>query len=114
MLNIKAEHFIEDINQTLNASLSSFDFTIDDQLKQFIHSFTSVVNKHAPHKIATRKERKLKTKQWLSSSLSARLKPKMRCKNRFVKQEEAKFKNYKTYSNVLNQTIEIAKQKSIL
>ena len=69
MKNFKAEHFIEDLNQTLNASLSSFDSTIHNQFEQFINSFTSVINKHAPLKLATRKERKLKTKPWLSSSL---------------------------------------------
>ena len=47
MKNFKAEHFIEDLNQTLNASLSLFEYTIHDQLKRFINSFTNLINKHA-------------------------------------------------------------------
>ena len=57
----KAQYFIKDLNQTLDASLSSFDSTIHNQFEQFINSFTSVVNKHALRKLGTRKERKLKT-----------------------------------------------------
>ena len=47
MKNFKAEHFVEDLNQTLKASLSSFDYTIHNQFEQFINSFTSVINKYA-------------------------------------------------------------------
>ena len=57
MKNFKAEHLIENFNQTLNASLSSFDSTIHNQSEQFINSFTSVVNKHATLKSPIRKER---------------------------------------------------------
>ena len=109
MKNFIAEHFIEDLNQTLNASLSSFDSTIHNQ---FINSSTSVVNKHAPRKLATRKERKLKTKPWLSSSLLCLIKTKHKiCKSICKTYEETKYKNYKTYRNVSNQTNEKAKQK---
>ena len=112
MKNLKAEHSIEDLNQTLNASLSSFDFTIHNQFEQFNNSFTSVVNKHAPRKLATRKERKLKTKLWLSSSLLCSIKTKHKMYKSICKiYEETKYKNYKTYRNVLNRTIEKAKQK---
>ena len=110
MKNFKAEHFIEDLNQTLNASLSSFDSTIHNQFEQFINSFTSVVNKHAPRKLATRKERKLKTKPWLSSSLLCSIKTKHKMYKSICKTyDETKYK--KTYRNVLNRTIEKAKQK---
>ena len=112
MKNFKAEHFIEDLNQTLNASLSSFDSTIHNQFEQFINSFTSVVNKHAPRKLATRKERKLKTKPWLSSSLLCSIKTKHKMPKSICKtSDETKYKNYKTYRSVLNRTIEKAKQK---
>ena len=112
MKNFKAEHFIEDLNQTLNASLSSFDSTIHNQFEQFINSFTSVINKHAPRKLATRKERKLKTKPWLSSSLLCSIKTKHKLYKSICKTyDETKYKNYKTYRNVLNRTIEKAKQK---
>ena len=112
MKNFKAEHFIEDLNQTLNASLSSFDSTIHNQFEQFINSFTSVINKHAPLKLATRKERKLKTKPWLSSSLLCSIKTKHKLYKSICKTyDETKYKNYKTYRNVLNRTIEKAKQK---
>ena len=112
MKNFKAEHFIEDLNQTLNASLSSFDSTIHNQFEQFINSFTSVVNKHATRKLATRKERKLKTKPWLSSSLLCSIKTKHKMHKSICETyDETKYKNYKTYHNVLNRTIEKARQK---
>ena len=112
MKNFKAEHFIEDLNQTLNASLSLFDSTIHNQFEQFINSFMSVVNKHAPRKLATRKERKLKTKPWLSSSLLCSIKTKHQLYKSICKTyDETKYKNHKTYRNVLNRTIEKAKQK---
>ena len=103
MKNFKAEHFIEDLNQTLNASFSSFDSTIHNQFEQFINSFTSVVNTHAPRKLAIRKERKLKTKPWLSSSLLCSIKTKHKMHKSICKAyDETKYKNYKTYRNVLN------------
>ena len=112
MKNFKAEHFIEDLNQTLNASLSSFDSTIHNQFEQIISSFTSVVDKHAPRKLATRKERKLKTKPRLSSSLFCSIKTKHKMYKSICKTyDETKYKNYKTYRIVLNRTIEKAKQK---
>ena len=52
----KAEHFIVDLNQTLYASLSSFDSTIYNQFEQFITSFRRMVNEHALLKLATRKK----------------------------------------------------------
>ena len=94
MKNFKAEHFIEDLNQTLNASLSSFDSTIHNQFNQFINSFMSVVNKHAPRKLATRKERKLKTKPWLSSSLLCSIETKHKMHKSICKTyDETKYKN---------------------
>ena len=39
MKNLKAEHFIKDLNHTLNAPLSLFDSTIHDQFEQFIKLF---------------------------------------------------------------------------
>ena len=112
MKNFKAEHFIEDLHQTLIASFSSFDSTIHNQFEQFINSFTSVVNKHAPRKLATRKERKLKTKSSLSSSLPCSIKTKHKMYKSICKTyDETKYKSYKTYRNVLNRTIEKAKQK---
>ena len=60
MKNFKSEHFIGDLNQILNASLSSLDFAIHDQFEQFVNSFTSVLNKHILCKLATRKEKETK------------------------------------------------------
>ena len=84
--NFKAEHFIEGLNQTLNANLSSFNSIIHNQFEQFINFFTSVVNKHTTRKLATTKERKLKTKPWSSSCLLCLIKTKHKmyksiCKN---------------------------------
>ena len=71
-----------------------------------------MVNKHAPRKLATKKERKLKTKPWLSSSLLCSIKTKRNIHKSICKTyDETKYKNYKTYRNVLNRTIEKAKQK---
>ena len=38
MKNFIAEHFIEDLNQTRNASLSSFDSAIHNQFEEFSKS----------------------------------------------------------------------------
>ena len=68
--DFKTKRCIQDLNQTSIASLLTIFSTIYDQFKQFINSFTSVVNEHASRKfVATRKEKKLKIKPWLPSSL---------------------------------------------
>ena len=71
-----------------------------------------MVNKYALHKLATRKERKLKTKPWIFSILFCSIKTEHKMYKSICKTyEETKYKNYRTYRNVVNQTIEKAKRK---
>ena len=53
-----------------------------------------------------------KTEPWLSSSLLCSIKTKHKMYKSICKAyDETKYKNYKTYRNVLNRTMEKAKQK---
>ena len=73
--------------------------------------FAAVVDKHAPLKRASRKEKRLQQKPWLSTLLlkSAKRKNKMYA-NLQRKYTEDSFKAYKAYRNALNRALQSAKQ----
>ena len=58
-----------------------------DQFEEFLKLFTDIVNFHAPRRRATRKEKKSKSKPWLTQGL---LKP-IKLKNKMYKQFEYTF-----------------------
>ena len=52
--------FCEDLKANLNNLLISETRLTHAQFEEFIHLFTDIVNAHAPHRRATRKEKQLK------------------------------------------------------
>ena len=78
---------------------------------QFINLFLSTVKKHAPLKKASRREKKLKSKPWLTPSLikSIRYKNKL-FKNIMRHYDMEKFDDYKRFRSVLYRAIKKAKR----
>ena len=102
--------FLDDLNLKLN-KISFEDFNVDESFENFLNIFADIVNTHAPLRKCTRKENKLKVKPWLNKILLKLI----HRKNNMFKDlhknfNQQSFDKYKAYRNVLNRTIQGAKQ----
>jgi len=61
--NFNDKAFIEDLSENLNDPTNNVDHDINQCMFDFIKTFQSILNKHAPVRTQTRKEKKLKTKK---------------------------------------------------
>ena len=111
MKNFQLERFTDDLSQNFsNFSVENSDL-VDSSFNKFISIFAAVVDKHAPLKRASRKEKRLQQKPWLSALLlkSVKRKNKMYA-NLQRKYTKDNFKAYKAYRNALNRALQSAKQ----
>ena len=84
---------------------------IHDAFDKFEEVFQNTINKFAPLKNASRKEKKLSQKLWLSRELLKSIKQKDKLfKQLHKKFDKDVFENYKKQGNALNQTIKSAKE----
>ena len=79
---------------------------------QVIHN---VIDKHAPPKQMSRKQKKLQSKPWITKSVyeSIRLKNIM-YKTHYLSNDDAKKREYKIFANKLTKTKALAKKGSML
>ena len=111
MKNFQLERFTDDLSQNFSDFSVENSDQVDSSFNKYISIFAAVVAKHAPLKRASRKEKRLKQKPWLSTLLlkSVKRKNKMYA-NLQRKYTEDNFKAYKAYRNALNRALESAKQ----
>ena len=105
------ELLLEDLKQEFSTFKVKESFSINGQFDDFTDRLAKIVNTHAPLRHATREEKRLRKKSWLSRGIL-----------RFVAHKNKMFvvlrknfddslvKRYKTYRNVLNRTIQTAKK----
>ena len=103
MSNFFVNAFNNDFTRRLNQLNTSDKMSVHKIFDQFINSFLSTVNKHAPLKKDSRREKKLRLKPWFTASLIKLI----RYKNRLFKNiiryyGMEKFDDYKRYRNVLH------------
>ena len=107
--------FEEDIkaifkNESVLAPLNN-ENNVNSVLEQFISSFKSVVDKHAPIKRASRKKHKLLKKPWITKGILSSIKNKqMMYKNNFLNGNNAQKLHFKTYSNKLTKVKRLSKK----
>ena len=111
------ERFLENMNKLINTiNFNAQEKSKDEKFADFLKSFIRIVNSPAPLRHATRKEKRLKAKPWLTNELlkSIRTKNKMFkqvCKKRDCGDDRSSEKTvrYKKYRNLLNRAIPKAK-----
>ena len=107
----KREHFLEDLKEEFSTFKVKESFSINGQFDDFTDRLAKIVNTHTPLRHATRKEKRLRKKPWLSRGI---LKPVAHKNKMFVDLrknfDDSLVKKYKTYRNVLNRTIQTAKK----
>ena len=111
LTNFNIENFLCQLDSQVNKIIVSDTSPIDKQFEIFLNSFAKVIDEHAPLRNATRKEKKLKLKPWLSSGILKSIK----AKNKMYKQlqtnfDAKRFNDYKTFRNTLHRLIIKAKQ----
>ena len=84
---------------------------MDQQFDKFVNDFTKIVNTHAPLKRATRREKRLISKPWLTKGLLKSIKSKNKIFSRLHKTYDRHLEaEFNTYRNTLNRAIKCAKQ----
>ena len=111
MKNFNEELFLVD----LNAFIHSFNFetcTVDNAFRELQNTLTKLVNKHAPFRYLTAKEKRRYRQPWVTKGIikSIRKKNKLYRKTKGNNNIEI-LEKYKKYRNSLNRTITAAKRK---
>jgi len=111
MSNFNIEDFLEYLNFKLYSLYNHNRLNANELFNYFIETFSEVVDEFAPLRKATRKEKKLRQKLWISSGLLKSIKTKNKIFKRlhnhgdnFVLSAE-----YKAYQNTLNRPLRLAK-----
>ena len=108
---VKLELFLEDLKQEFSTFKVKESFPINGQFDDFTDRLAKTVNTHAPLWHATRKEKRLQKKPWLSrgilKSVAHKNKMFVDLRKNF---DDSLVTRCKTYRNVLNRTIQTAKK----
>jgi len=107
-----AEKFAESLSeplQVLNSLTQEPD--VNQLFDQFLKIFSQTVNNHASLKLASRKEKRIKSKPWLTQDILKSINKKNQLFQNFLKTKDNEkiHAEYKSYRNLLNQTIDKAK-----
>ena len=111
MSRFELEGFLQNLQNNLIEANINTNESVHVQFEKFLDIFCRCVNSNAPLRKASRKEKKLHRKPWLSKGLLKSIKRK---KELFVNlhkhRNEENLKIYKLFRNTLNRTIKSAKQ----
>ena len=111
MKNFSLESFCLDLSNKLENFAIDESCSLHNSVENFIELFSDVVNSHAPRRVASKKEMKLKQKPWMTKGLLKSIKLKNKMYKQFLKKQDLiQYSEYKKYRNILNHVIDYAKQ----
>ena len=112
MSNFDLELFLQELKQHLRDAELQKNDSVNEQFDKFCATFNSVVNKIAPLRKASRKEKRLRAKPWLTKGLLKSIKRKHALFSKLLKalHSDGELNNYKRYRNVLNRVIKSGKE----
>ena len=86
----------------------------DHVFQEFVFTVKSIIDKHAPLKLTTRKQCRLSKKPWITKGLLISIRKKQKLyKTHFLRGSDAEKEIYKRYSNKLNEVKYILKKKNL-
>ena len=98
--------FFLDLSAALDMLYFNEKVCVNENFEKFVSVFTETINNHAPMRSASRKEKKIKSKPWLSSSLLKSIRKKNQLFQKYLKTKNSLVSSeYKAYRNTLNRTI---------
>ena len=111
MSTFKIEVFLQDLKNDLSEGKFNFNDNVNDQFGKFLAIFCKCVNNSAAIRKASRKEKKLREKPWISRGLLKSIKKQNKLFTNFHKnRNEESFINYKLYRNMVYRAIKTSKQ----
>ena len=112
MSNFKTEEFLDYLHIKLGNLFENNCYSANKLFDNFISIFTEVVDLLAPKKNATRIEKKLKVKPWLTPGLLKSIQTKNKMFKLLHKNSDnvVLTEKYKAYQNALNQLLRLAKR----
>jgi len=69
MKNFNLENFLIDFDKALSPWNSNTGSTVHNDFNEFIHIFQTIINKHAPLRKLSRREKQLQAKPWITRGL---------------------------------------------
>ena len=115
MKSFEPLNFVEDLDNNLQdvcLKTSLSNTKVDDNIVDFVTTFQSILNKHAPFIKLSRKKKKLSQKPWISKGLLVSIKKKNRLFKACYKcNDKSKIEFYKKYRNMLTHLMKLAKQE---
>ena len=104
MSKFNADNFLEDLNAALEVVNFNERSSVNETFEKFLAVFTETANEHAPMKRASRTEKRIRSKLWLSSSLLKSIRKKKQLFKRYLKtKDKLAHAEYKSYRNALDQ-----------
>ena len=116
MSNFKTEEFLDHLHIKLGNLFENNCYSANKLFGNFVSIFTEVVDLFAPQRNATRKEKKLKLKPWLTPALLKSIQTKNKMFKRLHKNSDnlVLTEKYKAYRNALNRLLRLAKRNYYL
>ena len=113
--NFNSSEFCDDLHDALSAFFHQNkelnDYNFNRRFRDFIEIVKSKIDKHAPLKKLTRKQRKLKCKPWITRGILTSIKRKQKLYiSHFIKGDTDRQNVYKKYANKLTKIKFISKQ----
>ena len=111
MTQFDLDKFLECLDNKLSSLFETSLIPINELFELFLATFVEIVDQFAPERKATRKEKRLRLKPWISRGLLKSIQTKNRLfKQLQKKREDSVLKNkYKIYRNILNRALKWAK-----
>ena len=111
MPKFNTNNFLQDLNAALEIVNFHERSSVHETFEKFVAVFAKTANEHASMKRASRTEKRIRSKPWLSSSLLKSIRKKNQLFKRYLKtKDKLAHAEYKSYRNALNRSIENAKQ----
>ena len=112
MSNFKTEEFLVYLHVKLGNHFENNCYSANKLFDNFISIFTEVADLFVPQRNATRKEKKLKLKSWLTPALLKSIQTKNKMFKRLHKNSDnlVLTEKYKAYQNSLNRLLRLAKR----
>ena len=105
------EMFLEELENRLQVESLAESDPVNKQFEAFYEIFHETIDKFAPAKKASRKEKRIYFKPWLSKSILKSITKKNSLFRKLYKNfTESNLEVYKKYRNTLNRTIKLAKE----
>ena len=112
MSNFVLDNFLDELHEKLTHLFNTSYITVNELYDSFVAIFAEVVDKFAPMKKASRKEKILKLKPWISNGLLKSIKIKNKMFKLLYKNRDdlALKERYESYRNTLNRVIRQSKR----